>query len=599
MASLPPAEGDYEPFRQKEDVMRNKQAITPYYGMALIALLMIFVFGCTNISGNYVESKKSALSESEMETSVETARSSPSANASDAGVSKDSGIPDSGTEPQTDGGTTSNKLFSEHVIELEKDSKPNQILKEYNNSSSVDKVRVVTINYEAFNKPYLKLNLFNNKEAIVENGTVKYRGPRNYSWFSQKDIANGEAVFSVVHGRVEGSFNIDHSFYRITPISEKYHVILDLDERNVVVSEDTKDWSEYYEIEEELEKSMERLREAGLIPKDNKGKNISKSGSDTVRMLLAYTTLAAEQVEDRGSTMTAESQYFIDKMNKSFENSDIDDVISVELARVVEFEYEECWSLYGNPIYHKLIDNQRFAYYREGVCCYDQNCGFFMDDVHTIRPNYSADINVLIRYPCEGGQALVVEASASTAFANCDNCNMESIGKAMTFNHEVGHLIGCCHHVEECEDDPACDPEEDDECYDSYEHGYCRDAGNPNYDMRTIMATSNYCSFTKANFWSDPDWEPVARGVEGESDCSRKITERASALAGFIPTPDDVDLEFDIKAGEYGYAIANDTIENDGNLTVEEDGELYLKANTITFKTGFTAENGSYVHAYR
>jgi len=576
--------------------MRNKQAITAYYGMALIALLMIFAFGCTNISGNYVESKKSALSESEMETSIETARSSPSANASDADVSKDSGVTDSGTEFQSDGGLSINKLFSENIIVLHKNTKAAKRVDRIKNIIGVSRVRIATINFDALTKSALEMNLFDNVMPTITKRDINIRGFNNYSWSSEYDHETGEANFTVVDGVLEGLYQKGNDVYRIRRIGERIYIIIDYDERKAIEYDCNTSKGSIKNLAKKVNATPPNIVDAG-----SKG---SKSSYQPARILVGYTKEAADFVETDGyySTMKAEAQFFIDQMNNSFENSEIDDDVSVELVRVLEFDYEEYDQ--GTSAENELKDLERWTFSLEELP--PGGNGPYMDDVHYYeRWDYTADICVLIRHANAGGRAYTIEADYTTSFAVTSNHDMDSqnevvrIVVGMVFAHEVGHLYGCCHHVEECENNPACDPEEDDPCYNTSDHGFCRTT-TPKY--RTIMATDKYCSETRTNWWSDPDWTPYARGVANESDCSAKMVSRADTMATLVATPSNLSLPaLNVESGEYASAIATTSISNPSTTSyrVKYGAEVIFKAPTITLRKGFKADNGSMFRAYR
>ncbi len=118
-----------------------------------------------------------------------------------------------------------------------------------------------------------------------------------------------------------------------------------------------------------------------------------------------------------------------------------------------------------------------------------------MDEVHTWRNQYAADVVVLLVHPQPAdsgcGIASTIWADASTAFAAVRH---ECATGNYTFAHEIGHLLSARH-------DRFVD---DTFWFYQWGHGYV----DPNRQWRTIMAYNNACRpgvCTREQYWSNPD----------------------------------------------------------------------------------------------
>lgn len=138
----------------------------------------------------------------------------------------------------------------------------------------------------------------------------------------------------------------------------------------------------------------------------------------------------------------------------------------------------------------------------------------FMDNIHSLRDLYGADVVVLlISYANNAlGQAAGIQVDVSGAFCVVeDNAAVSNY----TFAHEIGHLIGGRHN-----NDPAG----------TYEHGYVY---APAY-WRTVMAVPQ-TGVNRIPYWSKPNqtYGGVAMGTTSTNDNFRKWNERASTVAWF------------------------------------------------------------------
>lgn len=202
---------------------------------------------------------------------------------------------------------------------------------------------------------------------------------------------------------------------------------------------------------------------------------------------------------------------YINNGNESFNNSDID--AHMQLAYIGPTNYNE-----ANYSWNSVL--QHFSGSNDG----------YMDEVHTLRDKYKADVCVLFQGKnnyC--GEAKTIKASANTAFCivwPSNGCN----GK-YTAVHEIGHLIGCRHNYST---DSNLIPY-------IYGHGYYHYIeGYSSMSWRTMMSYGNDCGGYEYNcnrilYWSNPDiqYGSIATGTTNLENNARVWNERAGTVAAF------------------------------------------------------------------
>ncbi len=190
------------------------------------------------------------------------------------------------------------------------------------------------------------------------------------------------------------------------------------------------------------------------------------------------------------------AQLAIAESNQGFENSKVK--IRFELAGTyVVKDYHESGS-YNTDLYNARVKDDGY-----------------MDDLHTVRANTSANVVVLLLDSREYCGMAGLRASSPTAFAvvghTCATGNL-------SFAHEIGHLLGATHNDGVSKN-----------YY--YEYGYAYAVPGK---WRTIMAyeCTSGGSCPRVNFWSSPNVLYQGRAT-GDSlhDNARVLNERRGTAA--------------------------------------------------------------------
>lgn len=227
------------------------------------------------------------------------------------------------------------------------------------------------------------------------------------------------------------------------------------------------------------------------------GGTVGAAALSTINVLVVYTASAAAATSNIGSLI----QLAVDETNQSYVNSGINiNMVRVHTAQVTYNESGRSFS--------------------QHVAAVRSTTDGLMDNVHTLRNTYAADVVVLVVNDSEAcGQAAGIGSTASSAFAVA---HYSCITGYYSFGHEVGHLQGARHdrYV-----DGSTTPY-------AYGHGFIPASKT----WRTVMAYGNNCSnCTRIQYWSNPlkTYGGVAMGTPLYEDNARVLNLTAPTVAAY------------------------------------------------------------------
>ncbi len=268
----------------------------------------------------------------------------------------------------------------------------------------------------------------------------------------------------------------------------------------------------------------------------------------------------------------------IDLTNESFINSNIN--YRIELAYAGLTNYTET----GNTSSDYSTSLSRFRSNGDG----------YMDEIHTLRNKYSADVCVLlVGNPAYCGLAYL-HTSESSAFCivTAGTCATSNY----SFGHEIGHLLGCRH-------DPYVDSNTTPF---AYGHGYTYIGSNSAGSWRTVMAYSDYCSAcgvscVRRGYWANPNvnYNGIPTGTVGANNTARVWNEQSNNIMTFRQPQSNITVtNSDIPNTQYADIIAKQDITTSGTVNVNGGNTLNLRAgNSITLESGFSSELGAELSA--
>jgi Metallo-peptidase family M12 len=263
---------------------------------------------------------------------------------------------------------------------------------------------------------------------------------------------SGDALAGTIHGQGD-------RFYQIVYAGRGIHTVQEIDPTRILQEADP-DRPE-------------------LSPSDKDADTCATDPPSDIDALVLYTDDARAAA---GSTEAIEALVYlaVAETNLSYLNSQIDQ--RLRLAYLGEVSYNET----GNV----TTDRDAFRNKADGV----------LDNVHTLRDTYAADVNVLVVETSNAcGQAFIMDpvsnAFESYAFAvvkrqSCATGNF-------SFGHELGHIMSARHDWD--------DDDTDNSPY-TFNHGYIDTAPtSPATPWRTVMAYNGTPSSTRLPFWSNPN----------------------------------------------------------------------------------------------
>ncbi|RMG86936.1 MAG: T9SS C-terminal target domain-containing protein [Bacteroidetes bacterium] len=418
----------------------------------------------------------------------------------------------------------------------------------------------------------ITLQLPGEKPVILSPEKRTWRNNGRLIWKARDEAARLTAIFVVHNDLVTGSVTIGQNMYRIYPLGEGLHYIQSLGD---VETEGC--GMEVAPTKPDPHKAPREANENPDIPDDPAVENFA-GGECKIRVLVAYTNAVDAAAADILSTI----ELYIEQYNDANANSLVGH--EIELARAVEVNYAESFSGATHPDHSNWtsvpVDLLRFQNPSDG----------FMDNVHSLRNLYDADMCVLMTTNLAGwgGYAYDYAPPASKSFCAVVWNN----GIPQTFAHELGHLLGM-HH------DTFVDGSS------GYYHGYIDLSGPTTF--RTIMSYSNACGATPCpviDYWSNPYvyYFGNVTGSTSTHNNARVSREHDHIIAKYQNTVVNkkVFLNDQIRVRESATVFAGNTITTDGRTVTYHSGSTgqYVAKKSVEFKPGFWARSGTEFRAF-
>jgi hypothetical protein len=411
---------------------------------------------------------------------------------------------------------------------------------------------------------------FGEKSFLINKERIEVRGINNFC-FIGKDSMYSRILLSVLDGDILGSIETLNGVYIVETIGENDYAIIKLDQSKIKDCGGTEEDDDDYKNEEGYVED-----DTSNIDYDNNNFNWENNDTLTssilrsagtrdckIRILVLYTPYAQSIEYNIKNTIN----HAINLANDAFIRSNIN--YQIELAYAGLTNYTETG--YAASDFRQSL--RRFRNDGDG----------YMDEVHTLRNKYSADICVLFSFNNDlCGRATGINVNANRSFCIVD-VSSGCISKH-SFIHEIGHLIGCRH-------DYGMDAN-------LVPHTYCHGYINPSKTWRTIMAYGDKCNgCERKGFWSNPNvyYNGESTGTSYLCNNARVWNEHSDNVMTFRqPANNVIFTSSDYTNGTYGDVVAKQTITTSGTVNVASGSTLHMTAgNSIKLLPGFKAEYGS------
>jgi len=449
-------------------------------------------------------------------------------------------------------------------------TKSNEILQRSDAYISVD---FVEIDLETILLHEQLIVQFGENNFLINKERINVRGINNFC-FVGKDSMFNKILLSILDGDIQGSISTLNGLYFVETFGDNDYAIIKIDQSK---SKGCGGTEEDYDEEEELDGeededilNIEYDSNSNWEKKDTLSFPILRSAVThdcKIRVLVSYTPYAktfSSNIKNRVLLAVA-------LVNEAFISSDIN--YQIELAYAGLTNYEEG----DNTISDFRKSLRRFRNKNDG----------YMDEIHTLREKYSADICViLLGNHSLWGLATGINVVKDRAF--CAVHSSEACIADHSFDHEIGHLVGCRHDYYV---DPNLVP-----------HSYCHGYINPSMTWRTIMAYNNKCKKEGCNcpvigYWSNPNvfYNGEPTGTSSLCNNARVWNEHSDNIMTFFqPDNNVIFLGNDYTNSSYGNVLAKQNITTSGTVNVNNGNSLFMNAgNSIKLLPGFNARAGS------
>ncbi|HSU15726.1 M12 family metallo-peptidase [Longimicrobium sp.] len=337
----------------------------------------------------------------------------------------------------------------------------------------------------------LRLGVAPGLQVVATGEHATQRAAQDISWSGPIRGGYGWVQLVMMDGEVTATVTVGQTQYSIEPIGNGLHAVSKIDQSGFP--------PEHTPDNPSGALTTQMSDAAGRIQASRVSGALSATALTTINVMVVYTASAASAA----GNITSKIQLAVDETNQSYANSGIN--ISFNRVYTGQVTYSEAGRSFS-----------------QHVSALQSTTDGIMDNVHTLRNTYAADLVMLVVNDTEAcGQAAAIKATASSAFATADQ---SCITGYYSFGHELGHLQGARHDRFV---DGTLTPYQ-------YGHGYIPSTKN----WRTIMAYGNNCAnCTRIQWWSNPlKTYPATGQVMGTTayeDNARVLNLTAPTVAAF------------------------------------------------------------------
>lgn len=343
----------------------------------------------------------------------------------------------------------------------------------------------------------VRLNLFDNVSYNLTLTKAEFSSDhQTVKWIGVIDGQKmGQAVFAITGDVMMGNISTDYGpAYQVRWIAPGVHTVREIDMNK---------------LPPEGEPRPVELNKA-----PSEGTTVGKDDGSTIDVMVVYTPSAETAMGGSAATATM-VELAVSETNQGYSNSGINQRINLVYKGKVSYTESS-----GSSGFDNALDDVTGT--SDGK----------MDDVHTLRNTYGADlVSLWINNSSYCGLAWMMTASSiSTSFASSgfSVVHYDCATGYYSFGHEMGHNMGSHHDRYVASGSAAY----------SYSYGYVQNSAPTPF--RTVMAYSNACNgCSRVNYYSNPDvkYNSYATGVSSaasdSADNHLSINNTAYTVANF------------------------------------------------------------------
>ena len=353
-------------------------------------------------------------------------------------------------------------------------------------SSSAEAVSRVLVNDEDLSRTsQARIDLGENRSVLLTTERVQAHAGGAYSWTGTEWRGAervSQAVLTVKEGQMMGTIATPDGVFEVRPLGGGQHVMSKVPADLAFETPEVEAWKASQPVA-----SPARVAAAA---------SARPGAAVTVRALFAYTTSARGLTPDIELVALQSLAY----ANQTYANSDLD--LEVEFAGTFETTLRESSSMSADLGAIRATDDGRG------------------DEVHDERDRVGADLVILFRAADNTstlGIAYTCAVSDDLAFGIFE---VDGVGVAPVFTHEVGHNMGAAHQTT-----PTSCGNPDGRAY-----------APPSESWRTIMWS--FLGGTTIPYISNPsvDYSGEPTGIEGQNNNARVVLNVAAIIADFRST---------------------------------------------------------------
>jgi hypothetical protein len=350
--------------------------------------------------------------------------------------------------------------------------KATALLEKIAGRSTTQRARVVAVDPQAFDADQVQFLPFANAEFVATRMNIGFTGTRYRSWTGR--LPNGGSAAFIINGqRISGTITSPEGNFQFFPSGNAECVVVQHfpgQFPECAAGQVTPPPPAIGVTNQPAAPPNGDVIDSTNQPSSGDGNSGDTPTGNRIRVLVAYTPSAQSLTSSvQGQTMQELVDLAILESNQGYANSGV--TMRLELACLYETVYNETTAI--------ETDVARFRNSGDG----------FMDEVHTLRTDYDADMCCLMVDGTDTAWCGWAFGFDYTSYANMFQATVYSCATGnFTFAHEFGHNQGCRH-----DDDSTLTPF-------AYAHGF-RNGNN----WRTIMAVAGSSTAPRLNYWSNPN----------------------------------------------------------------------------------------------